>query len=98
MKRPQARQGCQIFLEHNIPKWVNIYQIATKVPNGHKMYQMAFIYSTWPYKFQPFPCQGPPKFTQIVFFGLKIYHLATLMLAREAFKDKQKREMVNFRQ
>jgi hypothetical protein len=27
---------------------------------------------------QPFPFQGPPKFNQIVIFGLKIYHLATL--------------------
>jgi hypothetical protein len=28
--------------------------------------------------YQPFPIQGPPKFTQIGIFGLKIYHLATL--------------------
>jgi hypothetical protein len=33
------------------------------IPNGHKIYQ-------------PIPC--PPKFTQIVFWGLKIYRLATL--------------------
>jgi hypothetical protein len=28
--------------------------------------------------YQPFPFQGPPKFSQIGIFGLKIYHLATL--------------------
>jgi hypothetical protein len=28
--------------------------------------------------FQPFPFRGPPKFTQIGSFGLKMYHLATL--------------------
>jgi hypothetical protein len=27
---------------------------------------------------QHLPLQGPPKFTQIGIFGLKIYHLATL--------------------
>jgi hypothetical protein len=31
--------------------------------------------------YQHFPLQGPPKFTQIRIFGLKINHLATLMLA-----------------
>jgi hypothetical protein len=54
------------------------YQIATKLPNDHKIcipygrniFQMAIEYTH-----QPFPFQGPPKFTQI---GLKIYHLATL--------------------
>jgi hypothetical protein len=33
-------------------------------PNGHKMYQHL-------------PLQEPPKFTQLVIFGLKINHLAT---------------------
>jgi hypothetical protein len=30
-------------------------------------------------KYQHFPFQGPPKFTQIAIFGLKINHLATLL-------------------
>jgi hypothetical protein len=30
---------------------------------------------------QPFPFQGPPKFTQIGIVGLKRYHLATLVSA-----------------
>jgi hypothetical protein len=34
------------------------------IPNGHKYAKK-------------FPVRGPPKFTQIVIFGLKIYHLAT---------------------
>jgi hypothetical protein len=28
---------------------------------------------------QPFTFQGPPKFTHIGIFGLKVYHLATLL-------------------
>jgi hypothetical protein len=32
---------------------------------------------------QPFPFQGPPKFTQIVIFVLKIYHLATLRVRNQ---------------
>jgi hypothetical protein len=31
---------------------------------------------------QPFPFQGPPKFTQIGIFGLKKCHLATLTVGR----------------
>jgi hypothetical protein len=57
-----------------------IYQITNTLPNGHKnvpnggiIFQMAKDYN------QPFPFQGPPKFTQIRIFGLKIYHLATLL-------------------
>jgi hypothetical protein len=30
-------------------------------------------------KYRPFPFQGHPKFTQIGIFGLKTYHLATLL-------------------
>jgi hypothetical protein len=36
------------------------------IPNGHKIYQHL-------------PLQKPPKFTQILIFGLKLYHLATLV-------------------
>jgi hypothetical protein len=35
-----SRAGLPDFSRHNIPKQVKIYQIATKLPNGHKMYQM----------------------------------------------------------
>jgi hypothetical protein len=65
-------QGCQFFLDPNIPKTGNIYPMTTNytkrpsnIPNGHKIYQH-------------FPFQGPPKFTQTGIFGLKINHLATL--------------------
>jgi hypothetical protein len=51
-----------------IPKRGKIYQIVTELPNGHKIYQL-------------FPVQGPPKFTQIGIFGMKINHLATLVCA-----------------
>jgi hypothetical protein len=43
------------------------------VPNGHH------IYSKWTKMHQHFLFQGhPPKFTHVVMFGFKIYHLATL--------------------
>jgi hypothetical protein len=79
-------QGCQIFLD-------TIYQnggkyticIDTLLPNGHNRYQSAII-CTYVYVHilngqriqQPFPFQGPPKFTQIGIYGLKICLLATL--------------------
>jgi hypothetical protein len=45
-----------------------MYQMAvrTYVSNGRDMHQH-------------FPFQGPPKFTQIAMFGLKIFYLATLL-------------------
>jgi hypothetical protein len=70
-----------------------IYQVAAKytkwpqnIPNGHKIYQMAIKYTKWPQNIpngrkicQHFQLQDPPIFTQIRIFGLKIYHLATLI-------------------
>jgi hypothetical protein len=45
------------------------------------MYQRAVTNSKYSNNIQqPFPFQGPPKFTQIGIFGLKIYRLATLAL------------------
>jgi hypothetical protein len=46
-------------------------QWPNNIPNGYKIYQT-------------FPYQDPPKFTQILFLGLKIYHLATLPCSRYA--------------
>jgi hypothetical protein len=43
------------FSWHNFTQTVENIPMATKLPNGRKIYQ-------------PFPFQGPPKFTQIVFF------------------------------
>jgi hypothetical protein len=40
-----------------------------KIQNGHKLYQNL-------------PLQSPPKFNQIGNFGLKKYHLATMVCAR----------------
>jgi hypothetical protein len=52
------------FSLSSIPKRGKVYQIATKLQNGHKIYQL--------FKF-------PPKFAQILIFCFKIYHLATLV-------------------
>jgi hypothetical protein len=52
------------FSLHNIPKGGKIYQNSTKLPNDHKMFKMAVVYSKCP----NVPFQDPPKFTQIVIF------------------------------
>jgi hypothetical protein len=43
-----SHQGCQIFLDTIYQYGGKIYQIATKLPKGHKMFQMVLIYSEWP--------------------------------------------------
>jgi hypothetical protein len=60
-----------------------IYQTTTSYTNGHTLYQMAVNIPNGHYIWQHFPFQGPPNFTQIVIFGLKINHLATLVGKRE---------------
>jgi hypothetical protein len=66
------KQDCQIFVSPNIPKqekYTKIPQTIPKrpfiIPNDRKVYQHL-------------PFQGPPKFTQIGIFGLKINRLANL--------------------
>jgi hypothetical protein len=44
---------------------------------------MAVIFSKCPKNITNVSLQGPPKFTQIEIFGLKIYHLATLHGTRD---------------
>jgi hypothetical protein len=39
--------GLPDFSWHNIPKLWKMYQIATKLPNYHKINEMAVIYSKW---------------------------------------------------
>jgi hypothetical protein len=51
------------------------------IPNDRKIDQMAIDYV-----YQHLPLQDPPKFTQIDIFGLKIWHLATL-LGKHRIKD-----------
>jgi hypothetical protein len=41
-------QGLPDSSRRNIPNLGKIYQIATKSPNGHTMFQMAVLYSKWP--------------------------------------------------
>jgi hypothetical protein len=69
------------------------YQMAIKytkwpnnIPNGHKIYQMAIKYTNWTLNipngqniYQHLSLQDNPKFTQSWIFGLKLYHLATLI-------------------
>jgi hypothetical protein len=79
-----ACQGCQIFLgavnqngekytkmDTNLPNGIKIgipICLTYNIQNGHKIYEH-------------FPFQGPSKISQIGIFGMKIYHLATLVPA-----------------
>jgi hypothetical protein len=56
------------------------YQIGKNIPNEHKLYQNSHKIYQMVIHYTHFPFQGPPKFTQIAIFGLKINHLATLLL------------------
>jgi hypothetical protein len=65
------QQGLPDFCLFNIPKHWKMYQMATKLPNGHQI-------TKWPYYIPKdkkhinfFSIQGPPKSTQICIFGLK---------------------------
>jgi hypothetical protein len=64
--------GCQIFW-YNIPK-------REKYHNNTKW--QSIRYTEWPQNrpnVQHLSLQDPPKFTQIGIFGMKVYHLATLL-------------------
>jgi hypothetical protein len=41
-------QGCQIFLHTIYQNGGNFATKLPKLPNGHKIYQMAVVYSKWP--------------------------------------------------
>jgi hypothetical protein len=46
-KQSLFRPGLPDFSLFNIPKRGEIYQMSTKLPSGHKLYQMTVIYSKW---------------------------------------------------
>jgi hypothetical protein len=62
-------KSCQIFLELT-------YQNGNNIPNDHK------IFPNYHKMYQRFRFQGPPKFTQMKIFGIKICHLAILIWTR----------------
>jgi hypothetical protein len=39
---PNSQTGLPDFSWRNIPQWGEIYQIAAKLPNGHKVYQITY--------------------------------------------------------
>jgi hypothetical protein len=76
---PIAGQGCQIFLGTIYQSGENIY-----IPIAYKFTKCP-LNSKWPEylypivgRYQHFPFQDPPKYTQIEILGLKRNHLATL--------------------
>jgi hypothetical protein len=55
---------------------INYTKLTQNIPNGHIIYQHL-------------PLQEPHKFTKIGIFGLKICHLATLVVGRPTYKEIQ---------
>jgi hypothetical protein len=80
--------GLPDFSRHNIPKRRKIYQIVTKLPNGHNIckpnrrnkFQMAIECTN-------LSIPRPSKIYPIGIFGLKIYHLASLDAASRYLHD-----------
>jgi hypothetical protein len=73
--------GLPDFFLVQLTKPGKIYQMVTKY-----VYKMAIKYAKWPKNipsghkiYQHFPFQGSPKYTQIWIFGMKRWHLATLL-------------------
>jgi hypothetical protein len=68
------RQGCQIFLGPNLPKWekTNYTKRPKIIPNGRKIFQMVIKYKNIFYS------KALQIFTKIGIFCLKTNHLATL--------------------
>jgi hypothetical protein len=69
----------------SINTWVARFFMVQRTKTG-KIYQMTSKHTTWPYNrpnglkiHQYLLLQDDPKFTEIGIFGLKIYHLATLI-------------------
>jgi hypothetical protein len=72
--------GLPIFSRYSIPTRGKYTKLKKYILIGHKMYQMAICKIDHMTKiYQHLPLQDPPTLTQIAIFGLKIYHLATLL-------------------
>jgi hypothetical protein len=74
----------RFFSVKHTRKWKN-------TPKFHIRYQIAIKYSKWLGKctYKNFPFQGPSKYAQIGIFGMKMFHLAILVLsARTSEVDK----------
>jgi hypothetical protein len=54
-------QGCQIFLDPNIPNCGKYNKCPQTIPNGHKLHQMAIKYSKWSSNIPTFTIQRPSK-------------------------------------
>jgi hypothetical protein len=47
LRQSSARPGLPDLSQHIIPNRGKMYQITTKLPNDHNIYQMAVLYSKW---------------------------------------------------
>jgi hypothetical protein len=80
-----------------VPKRGKLYQIAKKLPNDHKIYQMDVIYISNGHRItQHLSFKVNPKFTQIRIFCLKAYHLATPVSTGLGIDSKLKLNLINF--
>jgi hypothetical protein len=56
-----------------------MYQMTTKLPKGHNIFQMGLGYSKLPKNIPTFPMPRKSIIYPNWYFGTKIYHLATLL-------------------
>jgi hypothetical protein len=77
--RNAALQDCQMFLGTTCQNGRKIDQTTKNIPGGHEIFKMDNIPYQTKYRkiFQYPPLQDPPIFTNLFFFGVKIYQLAT---------------------
>jgi hypothetical protein len=73
------QRDCQIFLGTTYQNGDKYTKLPHNIPNGLNIPIGLKIY-------QHLPFQVPPTFTQIGIFGLKIYHLATLVFSISQFR------------
>jgi hypothetical protein len=76
-------QGCQIFLGTTCQSGGKFDKFPRNIPNDQEAYQMAVNYFKWPQNKPtlsiPKPSKICPNLPKLGFFGLKMYHLATLL-------------------
>jgi hypothetical protein len=84
----QFSLGTKFLARTRVARFFLVQHIKTgeNIPDNHKIYQKALKYTKRPENwqndhkiYQHLPLQGPPKFTRTVIFGLKKYHLASLV-------------------
>jgi hypothetical protein len=82
------------FLGPKAPKQEKYIKWPQTVPNGHKIYNVTVNITNGHKIYQHCPFQGPPKYTQIGLFGIKISHLATMSTTLRSTKRELRRTSI----